>query len=120
MGPPPKSEETDTCIFNPWPINCLHPPDTQFAGSLILTRGSLSFYSWYAWDRGLIKYIWQSLDRIANRDMKKKEKRKRNRTQTLTRGTTSNEQVEVGSSPTLRQNIRNDSKFFKSSPFSFV
>ena len=32
--------------------------------------------------------IWQSLNRIANRDMKKKE-RKRNGTQKLTRGTTS-------------------------------
>ena len=32
--------------------------------------------------------IWQSLDRIANRDMKK-EKRKGNRTRTFTRGTTS-------------------------------
>ena len=39
--------------------------------------------------------IWQSLDRIGNRDMKKKEKRKRNGTQTLTCGTTS-KKIHVG------------------------
>ena len=46
---------------------------------------------------GVKSQIWQSLDRIANRDMKKKEKRrkKKNRTQTLTRGTTSKKRLQM-------------------------
>ena len=42
----------------------------------ILIQDSLSLYLWYAWDRDNFQ-IWQSLDRIANRDKKKKEKRKK-------------------------------------------
>ena len=41
----------------------------------IKTRDSLSLYSWYAWDRGQIPKML-SLDRIANRDMKKKKKKR--------------------------------------------
>ena len=40
------------------------------------TRGSLSLYSWYAWDRGQIPNMAVTGPNF-NRDMKKKEKRKK-------------------------------------------
>ena len=60
-----------------------------FFSTFFITRGSLITRGTRG--TGDKSQIWQSLDRIANRDVKKKQKRKRNGTQTLTRATTSNE-----------------------------